>query len=230
MFKKSFSNIQPKGDFRVSFIKKDVKGYYILVGPRFRPQLIPDYNCQIDASLNGNSFLDFYSPESTELSFFVYQYLAGKKKEKEISKYFPLTAFDENKLTDDGIYPAPTAANGGTFIVPAEIKTYFWMKMPSGYSDLRNDYTKLDTEWARLEFGATIPKNSPLKYDANGVLTYTIYIPIFSITPEGLDLNLEHYDCGAIRYFTDTYSVEQGGKPKSLPFDFSEVSSYEPPV
>lgn len=198
--------------------------YEINVGPRFRPNLLRDFNVPSSSQFLGNSFLDFYSPEATEFAIFLYAFLVKEKRKNEISQYFPLTAFDTDTQTGPDLYLTPNDASGGRFFVEKTGKTLFWMKIPYGYP--RGDYEKLSTQWARIEQGTAIPKNSGLKYDESGNLTYTLYIPIFSIEPIKGNMNIKYFDCGSIRYFSDIYKVEQGGKSKDLPFTYDKVSGY----
>jgi hypothetical protein len=217
--------IQPTRDFRVSVRDVTDSKYEINVGPRFRPQLLRGFNvASSSSSVLGNSFLDFYSPAATEFAIFVYSFLVKEKRKDEISQYFPLTAFDVDTETSENLYLTPDDASGGRFFVDKVGKTLFWMKIPYGYG--RGDYEKLSTQWARIEQGTAIPKNSGLKYDESGNLTYTLYIPIFSIEPVGGNMNIKYFDCGSIRYFSDIYKVEQGGKSKDLPFTYDKVSGY----
>lgn len=225
MYKSEPLYIQPVRDFRVSVRGVTDSKYEINVGPRYRPQFINNFNCT-SSSFLGNSFLDFYSPEATQFAVFMYSFLAAKGRKEEISQYFPLTAF-ENDTKTGSLYLTPDDASGGRFFINKSGITYFWMKIPYGYGrGNTSNFDKLSTEWARIEQGAAIPKNSSLKYDASGNLTYTLYIPIFSIEPVGGRMNIIYYDCGSIRYFSDDYSVEQGGADKDLPFYYDKVSGF----
>ncbi len=227
MFKSEPIYIQPTTDFRVSIIGETELKYEINIGPRFRPQLLPDFNVPSSAQFLGNSFLDFYSPEATEFAIFLYAFLVKEKRKNEISQYFPLTAFDTDTQTGPDLYLTPNDASGGRFFIEKTGKTLFWMKIPYGYNrGGSGDFDKLSTEWARIEQGTSIPKNSGLKYDESGNLTYTLYIPIFSIEPIKGNMNIKYFDCGSIRYFSDIYKVEQGGKSKDLPFTYDKVSGY----
>ncbi len=217
--------IQPVRDFRVSVRGVTESKYEINIGPRYRPQIIADFN-SVSPNLIGNSFWDFYSPEATQFAIFMYAFLISKGRKNEISQYFPLTAFDDDTEVGD-LYLTPTRADGGKFFIEKSGATLFWMKIPYGYSaGVSNDFTKLSTEWARIEQGTALPKNSPRKYDAGGNLTYTLYLPILSIEPIDGRMDIQYYDCGSIRYFSDNYKVEQGGKSSDLPFDYSRVSGY----
>ncbi len=228
MFKSEPIYIQPTTDFRVSVRGSTDTKYEINVGPRFRPNLLQGFNVTSSPNSLGNSFLDFYSPEATDSAIFLYSFLVKEKRKNEISQYYPLTAFDTDTQTGPDLYLYPRDASGGRFSVEKTGKTLFWMKIPYGYSGGGSlpDFDKLSTEWARIEQGTTIPKNSGLKYDELGRLTYTLYIPIFSIEPVGGNMNIKYFDCGSIRYFSDTYKVEQGGKKKDLPFTYDKVSEY----
>jgi hypothetical protein len=227
VFKNEPLYIQQPIDFRVSLRGVTDSKYEINIGPRFRPNLIQDFNVPSSASFLGRSFIDFYSPQSAEFAVFLYAFLVKEKRKNEISQYFPLTALDTDTETGLDVYLTPNDASGGRFFIEKTGKTLFWMKIPYGYSrGGSGDYEKLSTEWARIEQGTAIPKNSGLKYDELGNLTYTLYIPIFSIEPINGRLNIEYFDCGSIRYFSDIYKVEQGGKKKDLPFTYDKVSGY----
>lgn len=226
VFKSDPTYIQPVRDFRVSVRGATNSKYEINVGPRYRPQLISDFNNHSSSSLLGNSFLDFYSPEATEYALFLYSFLASKKRKSEISQYFPLTAFETDTKAGD-LYLTPDDASGGRFLVEKKVKTLFWMKIPVGYGrGNTSSFDKLSTEWCRIEQGTTIPKNIGLRYDATGNLTYTLHFPIFSIEPINGQMNIEYFDCGSIRYFSDNYSVEQNGVDKDLPFYYDKVSGF----
>jgi hypothetical protein len=219
--------IQSPIDFKVSLRGVTDTTYEINVGPRFKPNLLQGFNVTSSPNSLGNSFLDFYSPEATDSSVFLYSFLVKEKRKNEISQYLPLTAFDTDTQTGPDLYLTPDDASGGRFFIEKTGKTLFWMKIPYGYNiGGGGDYEKLSTQWARIEQGTSIPKNSGLKYDESGNLTYTLYIPIFSIEPVGGNMNIKYFDCGSIRYFSDIYKVEQGGKSKDLPFTYDKVSEY----
>lgn len=243
VFKNEQLYIQPARDFHVT-VQGLVKGdYEINVGPRFRPHFIADLNEHLAEAPNyaGDSFLDFYSVEATQYAVFLYNYLVRAGLKNEISRYYPLTAFREDTLAAEGadandpnsLYLSPENADGGRFIVKNGVKTFFWMKITHGYrAMINNDFSKLETEWPRIEQGEAIPKNSAKKYDTTGRLAYTLYIPIFSIEPvNGGRMEIEYFDCGSIRYFSDNFFDKQEGweldlNGVDLAFDYSKVSGF----
>lgn len=223
-------------DFRVSYLKKEGSNIHILLGPKFAPvlagkilsrvspQIFPYQTSKVgfnDVSekdgrtyISGShdpqtAFVDFYSPESTgrHIDLFLFKYLSDRGRGKEISKYSPSRLDKDKNIIHDS----------GEFIVPNKALTYFWMKIPfrgkwagASSAGIAGPFTDkdLNENWMRIESGPSIPNNLPFRYNQQGQLQYTLFIPIFSIHPKignqnELKVDLEYYEFGDIQYFSD---------------------------
>lgn len=202
MFQKSPSKSQYRRDFRVSLLESS-SAVTILVGPRFLPHRITSQTADFPGTLNylkrnsTSQFDNFYSPESSNPALF--EYLKTVGREKQISQYFPGYELDGQLIYGHGAFEIP---RGQTMI--------FWIKSPfPGYSAYNppplGGFADLDTRWARLEFGTSVPANSPGRTDINGRFSYTLNIPAFSVRADGLTFEVEYFDIGELRYFSDDY-------------------------
>jgi len=67
----------------------------------------------------------------------------------------------------------------------------------------------LNENWMRLESGSSVPNNLPFRYDQQGNLQYTLFIPVFSVHPKvssvggEIKIDIEYFDLGEIQYFSD---------------------------
>ncbi len=108
------------------------------------------------------------------------------------------------------------------------------MKIPTNASanvtNLANSQflTAINTQVCRLEFGNSVPIAPGTRFDAEGRITYTTYVPLFSVRPDNFQLNLERFDLGEVRYFSDEYYAIQNGKRRDILFPYSKISS--PPI
>ena len=150
----------------------------------------------------------------------LYNFLKSKNRLSEISKYFPLTLATGETPTQR----ISKGVNGGTFEVPQGIKTFFWMKIVVGIYNTYN-VNKLDTDWPRIEFGTSVPRNGAAKY-SDGRLSYNTYLPFLEVTPSKTSLNLVRYDCGQIRYYSDANYDESTGVRRYNIFNFGRVSEF----
>ena len=231
-------------NFKVSVLNRDEKGIHILVGPKFAPVLsssggsfVRSFPAVIPYStskmlfekfpletnrtyLSGShdpqtQFVAFYSPETTgaHIERFLFKYLSDRGRGAEISKYCPARVGSDKKIV-----------NGeGEFIIQNKTKTLFWMKIPfrGRYAGINSPgiggpFTDkdLNENWMRLESGPSVPNNLPFRYDKDGALQYTLFIPVFSVFPKisnssGVKIDIEYFDLGEIQYFSDLLIQEK---------------------
>ncbi len=227
--KKVTDKIFPR-DFSVSYVGKEGSYVSVRVGPRYQqwegPLVSADENgfhyMNTQSYKSTIDFSEFYTHTSSEFAWSFAQALKQQGKNlSELSRYLPVTEPDKT-LAEVNEFIFVSEALGGTFRVPVGVKTYFWIKVPSRPSA---DFTKLETEWVRMEYGPSIPTNPGTRFDDLGNASYNTFIPIFSVTPDAEGLNEEEYELGELRYYNPLYYVVQNGKRRDVVFPYGKITT-----
>ncbi len=223
MFKKETFSSTLKRDFEISLLDLNSSGAKIRIGPKFRSQMVQDFNTHGTLSLSSPVINSFYSPDEAfgGASRNLYRYLLSKNRQKEISRYFCLTESGNS---------FPSSAIGGTFEIPFQ-KIFFWMKVmtldprPFGLSQQREDF-ELETLWPRIEYGNSVPVSGPPRNATSSSFLYYNYIPFAAVDSKKGKFSVEYFDTGKIKYSSERWEIKEGNVTRQNAFNYSKISSF----